>query len=202
MVYLTKRQKGVYDFLKEFIEEKGYAPSVKELCEHFGKASLNTMHKHILTLENKGLIRRDAKKSRSVELVEEHLKKKDAFEVPVLGYITDGAPIQPTESINFIKVPNLLLKDNNVFILIVKGNYLSSEYIKDNDNILIESRKYAENGDLAVIRTEGENIIVRKIFKKENYFMLQSPLLGVEPLVKKEEELNILGVIKGVYRNY
>jgi len=202
MVYLTKRQKGVYDFLKSFIEENGYAPSVKELCDHFGKASLNTMHKHLLTLESKGLIRRDAKKSRSVELVEEHLKKKEIYDVPVLGSIKDGFPIKPSESVNFIKIPDILIKDCNIFVFIVEGNFLNSEFIKDNDYILIESKNNAENGDLAIIRIEEENLIVRKIFKKDNYYMLQSPIIGAEPQIKTEDELNILGIIKGVYRNY
>ena len=202
MVYLTKRQKSVYDFLKSYIEENGYAPTVKEMCVHFGKTSLNTMHKHLITLEEKGLIRRDAKKSRSVELVEEFLNKREAFEIPVLGYVTEGAPIKPAESIAFVKVPNLLLKDSNMFILIVKGNFLVSECIKNGDYILVESRSFAENGDITVIRGEEENVYIRKIFKKDDYFMLQSPDQNVEPEIRKGEELQLLGTVRGVYRNY
>jgi len=202
MVYLTKRQKSVYDFLKSFIEENGYAPTVKEMCVHFGKTSLNTMHKHLITLEEKGLITRDSKKSRSVELVEEHLRKREPFEVPVLGYVTDGAPIQPSNSVSFVKVPDLLLKDSNVFIMIVRGDFLVPECIKNGDYILIESGKSYNSGALGVIRDLNDNVKIRKVFKKDNYLMLQPVKGDIEPEIVNEEDLNMLGLIKGVYRNY
>ncbi|MBU1626574.1 hypothetical protein KKB18_04320, partial [bacterium] len=109
---------------------------------------------------------------------------------------------KPTENVSFVKVPDLLLKNNNIFILIVRGNFLVSECIKNDDYILIESKNKAQSGEITIIRTEGENVIVRKLFKKDDYFMLQSPDQNIEPQIKKEEELNILGAIKGVYRQY
>jgi len=202
MTYLTKKQKAVYDYLKEYIGENGYAPSIQEMCDYFGKASLNTMHKYVITLEEKGLLKRDRHKKRAIEIIKEETEKMDIFDIPMLGYITDGFPIKASEKITFIKIPEKLMKGTHTFVLKVKGNFLVGECIKDGDYILVESRNRAENGQIAIIRTEGENVIVRKVLKQKGHIMLQNAIPGIDPEIIEEKDLNIHGVILGTFRDY
>ena len=202
MTYLTKKQKAVYDYLKEHIEKKGYAPSVQEMCDYFGKASLNTMHKYLVTLEEKGLLKRDRHKKRAVEIVGEDTDKMDVYDIPMLGYITDGLPIIPSEKISFVKVPDTLIKGRHTYLLKVKGNFMVGECIMDGDFILVESRNRANNGEITIIRTENDNVNIRKIFRQKDYTMLHATAPGSNPQIIDEKELEIHGIVIGVFRDY
>ncbi len=201
MVYLTKKQKVVFDYLQEYITEKGYAPSIREMCKHFGKSSVNTMHKYLITLEAKGLIKRDAYRRRAVELVEREHKKVEAFDVPVMGNISDNAPIETLDKIEFVSVPGLYQNAMNTYFLKVNSNNLTGEYLLNGDYLLVDSRKKIENGEIAIIKTDKENVIVRKVFKEENHFLIHeiSPFKSQNYI--KEKELDITGVVIGVFRN-
>jgi repressor LexA len=202
-MYLTKKQKAVYDYVKEYIDKNGFAPSVQEMCNFFGKASLNTMHKYLVTLEEKGLLKRTPYKNRSIELVEDPFNQHSIFDIPVLGYITDGLPILPSDSVKFMKVPEILMRGKHTYLLIVKGNYLVGECIMDGDFVLVESKNVADNGDLVIMRSSAENVTVRKVFKKKEYTMLQLNAPGMEPeIISNDTDLEVNGVIIGVFRNY
>ena len=203
MAYLTKKQKAVYDYLKEYIENHGFAPSVLEMCEHFGKASLNTMHKYLVTLEEKGFLKRTPYRNRSIEILERNDEKKNAFDVPVLGYITDGEPIILLDKPDSIEIPEVLLKSKSLYALIVKGNYMITEGIRDGDYILVEPSNRIDNDALVILSNGREKVILRKIFKRKDYLMIQTTAPGTKPeIVENEKVLNILGVITGVFRNF
>ena len=101
MIYLTKKQKGIYDYLKSYIDKHGYAPCIQEICDHFGTLSLATVHKQLVTLENRGLIKRVPNMKRAIELVNKESSDMNPLDVPVMGIVTEGAPIETTSRIDY-----------------------------------------------------------------------------------------------------
>ncbi|HYD50672.1 MAG TPA: transcriptional repressor LexA, partial [Terriglobales bacterium] len=146
---LTKRQKELYDYLADYIHSHGYAPTFEEIGKRFHLSSLATVHKHLTNLEQKGLIRRKSNFSRAIELVSTH-KQAVAVELPLLGYVAAGSPIEMVETDDVIAVPEQLVRKDSTFVLRVKGNSMVDDGIWDRDYIVVEERNTADNGDTVV----------------------------------------------------
>ena len=142
---LTRRQREIFDFLSEFIEHHGYAPSLEEIGRRFGLSSLATVHKHLTNLEEKGFIRRAWNRSRSVELVPTRVGGR-AIELPLLGTVAAGAPIEAIASSETIAVPEDLVAAPDTYALRVRGSSMIDEQIRDGDIVIVEDRKTAETG--------------------------------------------------------
>ena len=177
MLPLTKRQREILDFLNEFIQQHGYAPSLEEIGRRFNLSSLATVHKHLTNLQEKGFIRRAWNRSRSVELVPARLGSR-AVELPLLGYVAAGAPIEAVVGNETIAVPEDLVGKRDTYVLRVKGDSMIDEQIRDGDYVIVEDRKTAENGEMVIALLRVRKPERREVWKWATIGILA----GVVPL--------------------
>jgi repressor LexA len=198
---LTKRQREILDYLNEFIQQYGYAPSLEEIGRHFSLSSLATVHKHLTNLEEKGSIKRTWNRSRSVELVQTRTTTR-SIGLPLLGYVAAGAPIEAVASDETIQVPENLIGKLDTYALRVRGNSMLDEQISDGDFVIVEDRKTAKNGEMVIALLNGFQVTLRKFYQENNIVRLQSANSKVKPLLVKPDRLRIQGVIVGIIRKY
>ena len=166
MLPLTKRQREILDFLNDFIQQHGYAPSLEEIGRRFNLSSLATVHKHLTNLQEKGFIKRAWNRSRSVELVPTRMGGR-AVELPLLGYVAAGMPIEAVAGNETIAVPEDLVGRRDTYVLRVRGNSMIDEQIRDGDFVIVEDRKTADerrDGDRAARRRgrDAEEVLPRE----------------------------------------
>lgn len=200
---LTKRQKQILDFLQEFLEEHGYAPSFEEIANHFGFGSLATVHEHLENLKRKGYIRKAYNESRSIELVPVGLQA-GAVELPLYGTVAAGVPIEAVQEQETIAVPeDMLGRSGENYVLRVKGDSMIDEQIRDGDYIIVNSRQTAQNGEMVVALVNGDSATVKKFYREgDGRVRLQpaNPVMG--PLYFRSEDVRIQGIVIGVIRRY
>ncbi len=198
---LTKRQKQLYDYLDDYIATHGFAPTLEEIGEHFSLNSLATVHKHLTNLEHKGLIMRKWNFSRAIELVPRQ-KKSGAVELPLLGLVAAGQPIEALENSETFTVPEEFIRRQNTFVLRVKGNSMIEDGIWDGDFIIIEERASAENGETVVALVNGEATVKRFYRDKGGRIRLQPANESMKPLILQDKEVEIRGAVVAVMRRY
>jgi repressor LexA len=199
-VILTKRQKELYDFLEAFIDKHGYAPTLEEIGEHFELSSLATVHKHLANLQEKGLIRRRWNFSRAIELTQN--AKSGAVALPLLGTVAAGKPIEALETDDTLAVPEELLRRNETFVLRVKGRSMIDDGIWDGDYVVVESRPSAENGETVVALVNGEATVKRFYREKGGRIRLMPANEAIAPIVAREKDVEVRGVVVAVMRKY
>ncbi len=198
---LTRRQKEFFDYLSHYIDEHGYAPTLEEIGEHFQLASLATVHKHLSNLEAKGIIRRTWNHSRAIELVEQP-RRSGAVELPLLGRVAAGEPIEELADRDTISVPEELIRRNNTFVLRVAGDSMIEDGIWDGDYIVVEERNDADNGETVVAVIDG-NTTVKRFYREDgNTIRLQPANEKLEPVRVSQQDLQIRGVVVAVMRKY
>jgi len=201
-VHLTRRQKEILDFLTRHIERKGYAPTIEEIGDHFGLSSLATVHKHLTNLQEKGLIKRAWNRSRALELVPTEVAVR-AVELPLLGRVAAGTPIEAIESTETIYEPEDMLGRGETYVLQVKGDSMIDEQIRDGDYVIVENRKVARDGEMVIALLEGENVTLKKLYREgEGRVRLQPANSRMKPLLVNEGDLRVQGVVIGVLRKY
>lgn len=202
MKTLTKRQMEVYKFIESHIAQRGYAPSITEIGKEFGLSSPATIHKHLIHLEEKGLIRRDAHRSRAIELTKEDTTRKVfTKEYPLLGSIAAGYPIQTFEDQETVSIfPDA--EDKDVFVLRVKGNSMIDDHIQDGDFVIVERRNRAENGETVVALIDHENATLKRFYREDNGIRLQPANPDMEPIFVDKGDFDIQGVVIGVMRKF
>lgn len=195
------KQREIYEFMKRYILDKGYPPSVREICEAVGLKSTSTVHGHLERLEKKGLIKRDPTKPRAIELIKESVTKREIIDIPIVGKITAGQPILAVENIeDTFSIPLNFVKNNNeLFMLNVSGTSMIEAGIFDGDLAIIEKVNSAENGEIVVALIENEATL-KRFFKEEDYIRLQPENSTMEPIIVKD--CQILGRLVGIYREY
>jgi repressor LexA len=198
---LTKRQKQFFDYLDDYIAQRGYAPTLEEMGAHFRLSSLATVHKHLTNLEQKGLIRRKWNFSRAIELVPQR-KPSGAVELPLLGYVAAGQPIEAIETADTLAVPEILVRRQNTFVLRVKGNSMIQDGIWDGDFVVVEERGAAENGETVVAVIKGEATVKRFYREKGGTVRLMPANDAVAPIVVADKDVSIRGVVVAVMRKY
>ena len=201
MIESKDRQTEIYEFLKLYIENKGYPPSVREICEAVSLRSTSTVHGHLKRLEKKGLIRRDPTKPRALEIVKNNRDKKEMINIPIVGKITAGIPILATENIeDSFPIPLDYIKhDNELFMLRVSGESMVNAGIRDNDLAIIESCKTALNGDI-VVALIGEEATIKRFFKEKDHIRLQPENDSMNPIIV--DNCSVLGKLVGIFRSY
>lgn len=201
MIDIKDKQLEIYNFLKTYTENKGYPPSVREICEAVGLSSTSTVHGHLKRLEKKGLIKRDPAKPRALEIAELNQSKKEMINIPIIGKVTAGLPILATENIeDTFPVPLEYVKhDRELFMLRVTGQSMINVGINNNDLAIIEKKESAENGDIVVALIDNEATI-KRFFKENGHFRLQPENDTMEPIIV--ENCSILGKLVGIYRQY
>ncbi len=198
---LTKRQREILDFLNEFIEQNGYAPSLEEVGRRFGLSSLATVHKHLTNLQDKGFIRRAWNRSRSVELVPTRVGAR-AVDLPLLGTVAAGAPIEAVVSSETVTVPEDLVGKGDTYALRVRGNSMIDEQIRDGDVVIVEDRKTANDGEMVIALLKGAEVTLKKFYRDNGRVRLQPANQTIRPLVVDADQVQIQGVVVGVMRRY
>jgi repressor LexA len=198
---LTKRQKEMLDYLDGYIAENGYAPTLEEIGAHFRLSSLATVHKHLTNLEEKGLIRRKWNHSRAVEIVSQR-KKTQAIELPLLGRVAAGHPIEAIEVPDSIVIPEDLVRRQQSFVLQVRGDSMVEDGILDGDYIVVEERQTAQTGDTVVAMIDGQATVKKFFREKGGKIRLQPANSRMQPIVVRERDLEIRGAVVAVLRKY
>lgn len=203
MEKLTGRQNFILKVLKKLIAKNGYPPTVREIGEEANLSSPATIHFHLKKLEEKGYIKKDDNKNRTIEILvpNEYLEKNEGVvDVPLLGKVTAGTPIEAIETPDeFFSLPiSLVNTKNEVFTLKVSGKSMINVGIFDGDILIVEKRNTARNGETVVaMNSEGE-ATVKTFYKENGYFRLQPENDTMEPIILKE--VTILGKVVGLYR--
>jgi repressor LexA len=198
---LTKRQREILDYLNDFIQQHGYAPSLEEIGRRFGLSSLATVHKHLTNLQGKGFIRRAWNRSRSVELLPTRTVAR-AVELPLLGYVAAGAPIEAVTGTETIEVPESLVGKRDTYVLRVKGDSMIDEQIRDGDLVIVEDRRSADNGETVVALLGGTDVTLKKLYRENGHIRLQPANPSIQPIVVPADQVQIQGVVIGVMRRY
>lgn len=200
---LTKRQKEILDFLKNFFTLKGYPPTLREIAYHFGLKGPMGPQKVLKTLERKGYIRKVRGSSRAIEIIKNPGDRVDKiFPIPLLGSVKAGEPITAIENIEgYINVDQMFAFSDNLFLLRVKGDSMIDAQIKDGDFALVKPQSYAKDGEIVVALIEDEATI-KRIFKKRDSVILKPENPFMKPIVvrKEEKKFTILGKVVGIFR--
>ncbi|EIT86884.1 LexA repressor [Fictibacillus macauensis ZFHKF-1] len=203
MTKLSRRQLDILDFIKEEVNAKGYPPSVREIGEAVGLASSSTVHGHLSRLEKKGLIRRDPTKPRAIEVLgldsDSVISKSRSVNVPIIGKVTAGSPITAIENVDdYFTLPDHVVGDDNVFMLIVSGESMIDAGIYDKDLVVVKQQPTAENGDIIVAMTDENEATVKRFYKEKDHIRLQPENVTLSPIIL--DNVTILGKVIGVYR--
>ena len=203
MEKLTGKQKFILDILKKLIAKNGYPPTVREIGEEAHLSSPATIHFHLKQLEDKGYIKKDDNKNRTLEILvpNEYLEKDEKIvDVPLLGKVTAGSPIEAIETPDeYFSLPsNLVTTNNEIFTLRVSGESMINVGIYDGDILIVERRNVARNGETVVAMNDNNEVTVKTFYKENGYFRLQPENDTMEPIILKE--CTILGKVVGLYR--
>jgi repressor LexA len=198
---LTKRQREILDYLNDFIQHNGYAPSLEEIGRRFGLSSLATVHKHLTNLQEKGFIKRAWNRSRSVELVPTRVGGR-SVELPLLGYVAAGRPIEAVTGSETISVPEDFVGKRETYVLRVRGDSMIDEQIRDGDFVIVEDRRTAENGEMVVALLQGSDVTLKKFYRENGHVRLQPANPAMKPLLVPAEQVQVQGVVIGVMRRY
>jgi repressor LexA len=198
---LTRRQREIFDFVSQHIEGKGYAPSFEEIAGQFGFQSLATVHEHLTNLERKGFIRRAHNESRAIEIVPPK-GQTGATELPLLGLVAAGEPIEAMVGDDTIAVPDELIpRRGRSYVLKVRGTSMIDEQIRDGDFIVVHERNQADNGQMVVALVHGNNATVKKFYREPGgWIRLQPANPSMAPLRVNERDIIVQGIVVGVIR--
>ncbi|HOQ76221.1 MAG TPA: transcriptional repressor LexA [Thermoclostridium sp.] len=202
------KQQKILDFVNRQVAEKGYPPSVREICKAVGFRSTSTVHAYIKKLEEEGLVEKDATKPRALRILdssnsslEGYISDREIENVPIVGKITAGQPILAVENIEeTFPVPVEYLQNSTVFMLKVRGDSMIEAGILDGDYILVKQQNTANNGDI-VAALIGDEATVKTFYRENGHIRLQPENPSYEPIIVKDD-LTILGKVIGLFRKY
>jgi repressor LexA len=198
---LTRRQREIYDFIRRFVEEKGYSPSLEEIGSAFGLSSVATVHKHVQHLVEKRFLRKAWNRSRSIEPIEP--AGGASIALPLLGAIAAGCPIEAVEVAETIEVPRELVpKRVESFVLRVRGNSMIEDQIRDGDYVIVESRPEARDGETVVALIRGEDATLKRFFRRGPLVRLEPANAALRALELPARDVQIRGVVRGLLRRY
>ena len=199
---LTRRQREIYDFVCEFISEHGYSPSLEEIGAKFGLASVATVHKHVAQLVAKGWMRKAWNRSRSLEPVESSGGASE-LQLPLLGVVAAGEPIESVEVEETIAVPTELVRRPEAsFVLRVRGDSMIDEQIRDGDFVVVERRTEAREGDTVVAVLRGAEATLKKLQRHGANVRLVPANARMKPIEVPARDVEIRGVVRGLLRRY
>jgi repressor LexA len=200
---LTARQKEVFDFLKNFLQEKGFPPTLREIASRFGLRGPKAPQKTLSILERKGYIRKVPGGSRAIEILSyPQFSLTHILSVPIIGRVRAGEPILAIENIEgYLNLDRSLVSSGDVFLLRVEGDSMIDAHIQDGDFALVKPQPNAENGEIVVVLIEDEATI-KRIFKKRDLIRLEPANPKMEPIVVKkgEKKVIIVGKVVGIFR--
>jgi len=194
---LTRKQQLIYEFIKDKIMNRGYGPTVREIGTHFGIRSPNGVMCHLKALEKKGMIIRDERMSRAIQLTDQPQLKRTSL--PLAGQVAAGTPVLAVENLERIDFANLF-DDSNQFCLQVKGDSMIEDHIADGDYAVIRRQTTARDGEIVVALVNGEDATLKRFYREKGRFRLEPANSSMQPIYA--EDVEVLGVLVGVIRHY
>ncbi|OUQ21802.1 repressor LexA [Lachnoclostridium sp. An14] len=197
---ITEKQTEILEYIKECVLKKGYPPSVREICEAVHLKSTSSVHSHLETLEEKGYIRRDPTKPRTIEIIDEEFNpaRRELVNIPVIGTVAAGQPILAEENISdYFPIPADILPNGDVFMLEVKGESMINAGILNGDKVIVRMQNTAENGD-KVVALLDDSATVKTFYKEDGHYRLQPENDTMDPIIS--DEVQILGRVIGIFR--
>jgi repressor LexA len=200
---LTRRQHEILEYVRQHIDDNGYAPSFEEISERFGFRSLATVHEHLTNLERKGYIRRSHNESRAIEIVPPK-DRSGATDLPLLGLVAAGEPIEALTEGDSLAVPDELLpRRGRSYVLRVRGQSMVDEQIRDGDYLVVHERQQADNGQTVIALVDGAGATVKRYYREPGgWIRLQPANPTMAPLRASERDVVIQGIVVGVIRKY
>jgi len=204
---ITKRQQEILDFITQEINKRGYPPSVREIGQAVGLASTASVHNQLTQLEKKGFIRKDKSTTRGLVILSstpsssEKVKTNTVIQVPIIGKVTAGTPIEAIKNHadSFPLPAHLIPARESVFMLTVQGDSMINAGIYDGDQIIVQQQTTALNGDIVVaMLTENYEVTVKRFFRETNYIRLQPENDFLEPIIA--QNVTIIGKVIGLFR--
>ncbi|WP_276805064.1 transcriptional repressor LexA [Lactobacillus hominis] len=197
------KQLEILRYIYETVEDRGFPPTVREICSAVNLSSTSTVHGHLARLERKGLILKDATKPRAIEVTREGLNALDIKpkDIPVVGVVTAGQPILAVEDVEdyFPLPPDLASDAGDLFMLKIHGTSMINAGILDGDNVIVRKQSSATNGEIVVAMTEENEATVKRFYKEKDHYRLQPENDTMAPIILNE--VHILGKVVGLYRN-
>ena len=202
---VTKRQSEILSFIQEFIQSRKHSPSYREIMQHFGFSSLGSVYNHINILKRKGLISADKQAKRSIALANapRDEKTKNEIEIPFIGHISAGFPLETFSNSQTLAVPDFLVPyPDKTYILQAKGDSLQEEMIADGDLLLVEARQQASSGETVLAIINQHDSIIKKYYPEGDYIRLVGSNPHHQPFLLKHEDIFIQGVLIGLIRQF
>jgi repressor LexA len=200
---VTAKQRRIYEFIRHYNESNQEPPTIAEIGRHFQMSSSASVHAVLLTLEREGLIKRIPNVSRGIEIVQQKEVGEDENEIPLLGTVAAGQPIEAILSHDMVCVPKDMQGHGRTFALRVRGDSMIDENIQDGDIIIVASQKTADNGQVVVALIDGNYATVKKFYHEPDFIRLEPANPQFNPIfIKTPERLQIQGVVKGLIRKY
>jgi repressor LexA len=215
---LTETQQKVFNFLKDFLGNHGYPPTLREVASHFGLKGPRGPQKTLQILERKGYVHKTPGGSRAIEILRPKMSSRHGglpyakgverpvplptFSIPIVGRVTAGEPILAIENIEgYVNLDRTLVSSENVFLLRVEGDSMIEAHIQDGDFALVQPQSHAENGEIVVALIDDEATI-KRIFKQRDFIRLEPANPKMEPIVikKGEKKVSIVGKVVGIFR--
>ena len=190
-----EKQNQILEFLKEHIIEKGFAPSIREVCKHFGFSSPRAGQKYMDSLEEQGLIERE-KGSRALRIP----GLKTTVTLPFFGFIAAGVPIDVVEQHEEIEVPRALVSKKPCYVLQVRGNSMIEDHIISGDFIVVEKAETADNGEVVVALIDGNSATLKRMYREKTRIRLEPANSTMKPIFVKD--IAIQGRVKGLFRKF
>ena len=200
---LTKRQREILSYLSDYQERHGYAPSFEEIASRFNYNSLATVHEHLTNLERKGYIKRSYNESRAIEILPSEIFQR-AVELPLLGSVAAGAPIEVMQTGETMAVPDgFLRRSGSHYVLRVRGDSMIEDHIRDGDYVVINDRQVADNGETVIAMLDDAGATVKRYYReRDGRIRLQPANETMQPLFVHEDDVRIQGIVVGVLRRY
>lgn len=197
---ITKKQTEILDYIKLQILNKGYPPSVRDICEAVNLKSTSSVHAHLETLEKNGYIRRDPTKPRAIEIIDDNfnLTRREVVNVPLVGKVAAGEPLLAVENVvSYFPIPAEYMPNQELFMLTVKGDSMINAGIFNGDNIIVSKQNDAHNGEIIVALVD-DSATVKRFYKEDGHIRLQPENDTMEPIIVSDCE--ILGKVIGLVR--
>lgn len=201
---ISKKQSEILEYMKNEILNRGFPPSVREICEAVNLKSTSSVHAHLETLEKNGYIRRDPTKPRAIEIVDDNfnLVRRETVNVPIIGKVAAGEPLLAVENIDgYFPIPAEFMPKNQAFMLVVQGESMINAGIFDGDYVVVEQQETANNGEKIVALVE-DSATVKTFYKEDDLIRLQPENDYLEPIIvhPEKQSFQILGKVIGVFR--
>lgn len=192
-------QAKILAYIEKATLQKGYPPSVREICDATGLKSTSTVQGHLIRLEKKGLLYRDSMKPRAISVPSDHqMYRTEMINVPIVGRVSAGSPILATENIeDYIALPQSMLGEGEHYVLGVRGESMIEAGIMDGDYVVVRKQPTAYNGDIVVAMVE-DDATVKRFYRENGHFRLQPENSTMEPIIVPE--VTILGKVVSLYR--